>query len=160
MQPIASVPDTPEATQDAGSLQWIGLLVVPLLTVAGVGIYFLMQTRPYGYIYGDRDERLADLSAIKRNPLAAIFRRSHVSGADLGIPGLEGVAFSFSGGNIHIHKDSGSQSTVRVNNQPLVDHAVVQNRTWIGARGKLYTFLTTAPGLAGEGIVPEAASAD
>ena len=161
VQPVASVSEIPEAAQDAGSLQWIALLVVPLLAVAGgVGIYFLMQTRPYGYIYGDRDERLADFSTIKRNPLAAIFRRSHVSGVELGIPGLEGVAFRFSGADIHVHKDRASQSTVRVNNQPLIDQAVVQNRTWIGARGKLYTFLTTAPGLAEEGIVPEAASAD
>ncbi len=157
-QPAASVPDIPET--DAGALQWIALLLVPLLTAAGVGIYFLTQTRPYGYIYGDRDERLADFSAVRRNPFAAIFRRSYVSGAELGIPGLEGVAFRFSGADIHVHKDRASQSTVRVNNQPLIDQAVVQNRTWIGARGKLYTFLTTAPGLAEGGIVPEAASAD
>ena len=55
------------------SLQWIALLVLPLLVVAGgLGIYFLLQTRPYGFIYGDREERLVDFSAIRRNPLVAI----------------------------------------------------------------------------------------
>ena len=160
-QPVAVRPEPSAATPDPVSLQWIGLLVVPLLAVAGgVVIYFLLQTRPYGYIYGDREERLADFSAIRRNPLVSIFRRSHVSGAELGIAGLEDVAFRFSGGSIHIHKGNDSQSTVRVNNQPLIDQAVVQNRTWIGARGKLYTFLTMPPGLP-EGVgLPEGASAD
>ena len=161
VQPVSAVPETTAATQDPMSLQWIALLVLPLLVVAGgLGIYFLLQTRPYGFIYGDREERLVDFSAIRRNPLVAIFRRSYVSGAELGIPGLENVAFRFSGGTIHVHKGKGSQSTVRVNNQPLVDHAVVQNRTWIGARGKLYTFLTTPPGLPDGAGLPEGASAD
>lgn len=161
-QPVAVRPEPASATPEPQSLQWIALLIAPLLAVAaGVGIYFLLQTRPYGYIYGDREERLVDFSAmIRRNPLMAVFRRSYVSGAELGIPGLEHVAFKFSGSTIHILKDKGSESTVRVNNQPLIDQAIVQDRTWIGARGKLYTFLTAAPGLP-EGVgVPEGASAD
>ena len=162
VQPVAAVPETEAATQDPVSLQWIALLVLlPILAAAGgVGIYFLVQTRPYGYIYGDRDERLADFSAIRRSPLAAIFQRSYVRGAELGIPGLESVAFRFSGADIHVYRDESSESTVRVNNQPLVDQAVVQNRTWIGARGKLYTFLTESPGLVEGASAPEAASAD
>ena len=160
-EPVAARPEPAAATPDPQSLQWIALLVVPLLAAAGAaGIYFLLQTRPYGYIYGDREERLVDFSAIRRNPLAAIFRRSYVSGAELHIPGLEHVEFRFSGSTIHVYKGRGSQSTVRVNNQPLVDHAVVQDRTWIGARGKLYTFLTTAPGTSEAMGLPEGASAD
>ena len=155
VQPVAAVPAPAVAAQDPLSLLWLALLVVPLLAIAGgAGVYFLLQTRPYGYIYGDREERLVDFSAVRRNPLVAMFRRSYVRGAELGVPGLENVAFRFSGGNIHVHRGKGSQSTVRVNNQPLVDQAVVQNRTWIGARGKLYTFLMMPPGL------PEGASAD
>ena len=160
-QPVAVRPEPDAATPDPLSVQWIALLVVPLLAVAGgVGIYFLLQPRPYGYIYGDREERLVDFSALRRNPLTAIFRRSYVRGEELSIPGLEDVAFRFSGGNIHVHKGKGSQSTVRVNNQPLIDHALVQNRTWIGARGKLYTFLTMPPGLPDSAVLPEGASAD
>ena len=160
-EPVAARPDPAAATPDTQSLQWIALLVVPLLAAAGAaGVYFLLQTRPYGYIYGDREERLVDFSAIRRSPFAAIFRRSYVSGAELHIPGLEHVEFRFSGRTIHVYKDSGSQSTVRVNNQPLIDHAVVQDRTWIGARGKLYTFLTTAPGTSEAMGLPEGASAD
>ncbi len=154
-QPAAAQPVPAVTVQDPASFQWLGLLVVPLLAIAGgVGVYFLLQTRPYGYIYGDREERLVDFSAIRRNPLVAIFRRSYVRGAEIGIPGLENVAFRFSGGAIHVHRGKSSQSTVRVNNQPLVDRAVVQNRTWIGAHGKLYTFLMMPPSL------PEGASAD
>ena len=155
VQPVAAQPVPAVAAQDPMSLQWLALLVVPLLAIAGGAVvYFLLQTRPYGYIYGDREERLVDFSAIRRNPLVAIFRRSYVRGAELGIPGLENVAFRFSRGTIHVHRGKSSQSTVRVNNQPLVDRAVVQNRTWIGARGKLYTFLMMPPSL------PEGASAD
>ena len=161
VQPAAAQPAPAVAAQDPVSLQWLALLVVPLLAIAGgVGVYFLLQTRPYGYIYGDREERLVDFSAIRRNPLVAIFHRSYVRGAELGIPGLENVAFRFSGGTIHAHRGKSSQSTVRVNNQPLVDQAVVQNRTWIGARGKLYTFLMMPPGLPDGAGLPEGASAD
>ena len=160
-QPVAVLPEPAAATPDPLSLQWITLLVVPLLAAAGgVGIYFLLQTRPYGYIHGDNEERLVDFSALRRNPLAAIFRRSYVNGMELGIPGLENVAFRFSGQDIRVLKSKGSQSTVRVNNQPLVDQAVLQDRTWIGARGKLYTFLTESPGLPEGAGLPEAASAD
>ena len=162
VQPVVAVPETDAATPEPASLQWVALLVlVPVLAVAaGVGISFLVQTRPYGYIYGDRDERLVDFSAIRRDAFDAIFRRSYVRGAELGIPGLDNVAFKFSGNEIHVYKDRSSQSTVRVNNQPLIDQAVIQNRTWIGARGKLYTFLTEAPGMIEGAGVPEAASAD
>ena len=160
--PVVAVPETDAVTPEPASLPWVALLVLlPILAVAaGVGISFLVQTRPYGYIYGDRDERLVDFSAIRRDAFAAVFRRSYVRGAELGIPGLENVAFKFSGNEIHVYKDRSSQSTVRVNNQPLIDQVVVQNRTWIGARGKLYTFLTEAPGLIEGAGVPEAASAD
>ena len=160
-QPVAVRPEPATATPDPLSVQWIALLVVPLLAIAGgIGIYFLLQTRPYGYIYGDREERLVDFSALKRNPLVAIFRRNYVNGMELGIPGLENVAFTFSGGGIHVRRGKDSQSTVRVNNQPLVDQAVVQDRTWIGARGKLYTFLMMPPGLPDGAGLPEGASAD
>ncbi len=154
VQPVAAQPVPAIPAQDPVSLQWIALLVVPLLAIAGgAGIYFLLQTRPYGYIYGDREERLADFGALKRNPLVSIFRRSYVRGMELGIPGLENVIFRFSGGTIRVSRDKGDQ-TVRVNNQPLIDQTVIQNRTWIGASGKLYTFLMLPPGL------PEGASAD
>ena len=150
--------------EESVSLSWIGLLLVPLLTIAGVGVYFLLQARPHGYIYGDREERLADFAALKRNPLAAVFRRSQVDGADLGIPGLENVVFRFSGDGIQIQKGKGDEATVRVNNEPLVEQAVIQDRTWIGTRGKLYTFLAQPPGLPEgaipENIIPEGASAD
>ena len=176
VQPVAQAqaaepiePTPVDAIGEPASLSWIGLVIVPLLTIVGVGIYFLLQTRPYGYIYGDREERLVDFSALKRNPLVAIFRRSHVEGSELDVPGLENVAFRFSGEAIHVQRGKGDGTTVRVNNQPLVDQAVIQDRTWIGTRGKLYTFLAQPPGLPTEdvpeeaipdGSLPEGASAD
>lgn len=176
VQPVAPAqaagtidPAPVDAMGEPASLSWIGLVIVPLLTIVGVGIYFLLQTRPYGYIYGDREERLVDFSALRRNPLVAVFRRSRVEGSELDVPGLENIAFRFSGEAVHVQRGTGDGATVRVNNQPLVDQAVIQDRTWIGARGKLYTFLAQPPGLPAEDVpeeampeggLPEGASAD
>ena len=40
-------------------------------------------------------------------------------------------------------KSFGEHSTVRVNNQPLIDSATIADKTWIGTGGKLYTFLNS-----------------
>ena len=37
----------------------------------------------------------------------------------------------------------GGGALLRVNNQPLVDSAHVADRSWIGAHGKLYTYITS-----------------
>ena len=56
------------------------------------------------------------------------------------MPGLEGVVFQFDGSRINI-RSSHEHPTVRVNNQPLVDKTDLEDKSWIGTGGKLYTFL-------------------
>ena len=157
-QPEAVAPEppapAPAASKSQSPFPWIAIVTTLLITAGAIGAYSLLQTRPYGYIYGEVDEPLVNFAAIERSPMAHIFQRSRVDGKELGIPGLEGVVFKFAGDSIRMHVVAGDHSTVRVNNQPLTDQAVVENRTWIGTRGKLYTFMVAPPG------VPEVASAE
>jgi len=149
--PAASRSEAPVTTTSFWTAAWA--IVAIVLAGAGIAIYFSLQTRPYGYIYSDDEKPLVDFAEVKRNPLIELFRRSYVSGKELGIPGLEGIMFRFVGGSVRL-RTQGEHSTVRVNNQPLVDQATIDNRTWIGSRGKLYTFLLSPP-VANEGISGE-----
>ena len=146
--PAASRSEASVTTTSFWTATWT--IVAIALVGAGIAIYFSLQTRPYGYIYSDDEKPLVDFAAVKRNPLIELFRRSYVNGKELGIPGLEGIMFRFGGGRVRL-RIRGEHSTVRVNNQPLVDQATIDNRTWIGSRGKLYTFLLSPP-VSNEGI--------
>ena len=118
----------------------IGLLVV----LGAVASWVLTRTRPYGFIYDDQDEPLVDFSSIRRHPLLELLLRGSVKGKELGLPGLEGVVFRFAKDRIQI-TSQGGHPTVRVNNQPLVGQTTIEDRTWIGTGGKLYTFLVSPP---------------
>jgi hypothetical protein len=147
--PVAAVAPPPAAQPTPGQTPvqpsgapWL-VLVPAILLLAGVtaaAAYLLTRTRPHGYIYGDGDELLADFGKLKRNPVLAFLLRGWVRGRELSVPGLENVAFKFSGGRITLHS-AGEHRTIRVNNQPLVGKAAIQDRTWIGTGGRLYTFL-------------------
>ena len=130
---------------------WIPIIVLAVMGV--IASYLLTRTKPYGFIYNDNDEPLVDFAAIRRHPLVDLVRRSSISGKELGLPGLEGVVFRFAKGRIRLSTRS-DQPTVRVNNQPLIGDVAIENRTWIGTGGRLYTFLVSAPAL------NEGASAD
>ena len=67
-------------------------------------------------------------------------------GNELGIPGLEGVRFSFSGRRVGL-TSRGATPTVRVNNQPVVEKTPIRDRTWIGAHGRLYSILISPPAM-------------
>ena len=60
----------------------------------------------------------------------------------MNIPGFEGLVFHFMKDRVDV-KSFGEHSTVRVNNQPLIDSATIADKTWIGTGGKLYTFLNS-----------------
>jgi hypothetical protein len=130
---------------------WIPIIVLVILGV--IASYLLTRTKPHGFIYSDSDEPLVDFAAVRRHPIVDLVRRSTISGKDLDLPGLEGVVFRFAKGRIRL-SNSGDQPTVRVNNQPLIGDAAIEDRTWIGTGGKLYTFLDSARAL------PEGAGAD
>ena len=85
---------------------------------------------------------LVDFAAIRRRPLVELLRRGSISGGELGLPGLEGVVFRFARDRIRMIS-RGDHPTVRINNQPLDGQAMIENRTWIGVGGKLYTFLVS-----------------
>ena len=140
-----SSPPLPPQTQSVrqSEFPWVVVLVVGsflVVGVAGVALYLLTRARPYGYIYNDDDKQLVDFAEVKRHPLLALVFRGLVRGSKLNVPGLEGVAFYFSKNRIKL-KSLGGHPTVRVNNQPLIGEAIIQNRAWIGTLGKLYTFV-------------------
>jgi hypothetical protein len=112
---------------------------VVLLALA-IAIYWLSRTRPYGYLYNDRNELIVDFSQIQRSAARLLFARSKVSGVELGAQGLERVTFRFDGGSVELNSPQVTP-TIRVNNQPLIGDAPIHDRTWIGAHGKLYSFL-------------------
>jgi hypothetical protein len=123
---------------------WVPILV--LVVMGGIASYLLTRTRPYGFIYSDDDEPLVDFAAIRRRPIMDLVRRNSISGKELDLPGLEGVVFRFSRGKIQLSSRA-DQPTVRVNNQPLIGDAAIENRTWIGTGGRLYTFLVSPPAM-------------
>ena len=123
----------------------VGLAVAVLAALGAAAVYFITRSRPYGFLYDDEDEPLVDFSSVKRNPVSGFLFKGLVSGRDLGVPGFEDVVFRFSGKQASV-RNVGDEPSVRVNNQPLVGQVDLHDRTWIGARGKLYTFmLSPAP---------------
>ncbi len=119
------------------------LLAVPALVLMGVISvigYLYTRTRPFGYLYNDRDEPLVDFSTVRRGPIARLFFRNSVRGVELSAPGLENIVFKFSGDKIKV-ENTRHRGTVRVNNQPLIGQTFIGDKTWIGTGGKLYTFL-------------------
>ena len=146
--PVVPAPQLPSPPIRPAQSQFPWLAVaapgVVVLLVAAVALFLLTRTRPYGYIYDDRDEALVDFSKVERHPVLDFFFRSTVRGKDLGIQGLEGVVFHFSGKRVKLRSEQDTP-TVRVNNQPLVGQASIQHKAWIGSGGKLYSFLTLPP---------------
>ena len=145
------LPPPPQpAVEPAGFPRGVAVTIVVLLAgVIAAAVHVVSRPRPYGYLYDDSDEPVVDFSKVKRHPLLALLSRGSVSGKDLNIPGLEGVVFYFTRSGIRL-RNSRKQPSVRVNNEPLMGQATLQDRTWIGARGKLFTF-TLSPSEEGAG---------
>ena len=148
---LATVPKTDPAPTPLGveksELPWL-LLAIPLAVllaaVAALAAYWTIRPGPRGFLYNDRDELVADLAGVSRHPVASLLYKGSLRGRELRLPGLEGVSFHFRRGRISIRRRGGTQD-VRINNQPLVDEAPLQNRTWIGSGGRLYSFLLSRP---------------
>ena len=156
--PVPVVPSAPAALSPAAPLSptlpqldtsgtpW-GLLAIPMVAVVALliaTIYWFTRSRPYGYLYDDRDELTVDFANLRRNPIMGLLFRNQVYGRELPVQGLEGVMFKFSQQSIDL-RGHRATPTVRVNNQPLVGEATVRDRSWIGAHGKLYSFLMSPP---------------
>ena len=141
--PVAGVA-VPPAPQAAFPWLVVAILVAVAVPIAAGVVYFLTRPKPYGYIYTESDDELVDFSNLERHPIFRFFYRGLIRGSELNIPGFEGLIFHFMKDRIDI-KSFGEHSTVRVNNQPLIDSATITDKTWIGTEGKLYTFLNSPP---------------
>ena len=123
--------------------------VLAALMIAGAVAWRMSVARPYGFLYNDQGELIVDFSTVKRSPLAKLLSGDRIPGKDLAVQGLEGVSFRFQPGRVDIISFRNTP-TVRVNSQPLIGEAVVEERAWIGTRGRLYSFLASplrgAPG--------------
>ena len=153
----APVQPPPLPVAQPSGFPW-GLLAIPVAIaaiLAAAGVYWFTRTRPYGYLYDDRNERVTDFRTLKRHPIMSLLFKSAVRGKELSIPGLEGVWFRFSGKRIALRSQRATP-TVRINNQPLIGQTNIQDRTYIGTHGRLFTFLLspitlqTEPGGAGD----------
>jgi hypothetical protein len=141
--PVAGVA-VPPAPQAAFPWLVVAILVAAAVPIAAGVVYFLTRPKPYGYIYTESDDELVDFSNLERRPIFRFFYRGLIRGSELNIPGFEGLVFHFMKDRIDV-KSFGEHSTVRVNNQPLIDSATISDKTWIGTEGKLYTFLNSPP---------------
>ena len=151
---VAAAPTTPiqmaplsASTTGESSIPQILLTIagVALVIVLAIGAFLLTRQEPYGYLYNDRDEPLVNFSKLPRNPLIAFLYRGSVRGKELGIQGLEGIVFHFSRDRVRVTKVNGDGPTVRMNNEPLIDETVVEDKSWIGSGGKLYSFIMSPP---------------
>ena len=149
--PVAPPPVTIPAPQlpplqpqpEPSGLPWglLGGSIAVVAVLAASALYWYTRTRPYGYLYDDRDEEIvADFGSLKRRPIMNLLFKNYVRGKELGIAGLEGVWFSFSGKRIGL-SNRRPTPTIRVNNQPVIGKTGIQDGTWIGVHGRLYSFL-------------------
>ena len=115
-------------------------LVLIIAVIAAVLAYLLTQARPRGYLYNDLNEPIVDFSKLKRGPAVALFLKNLVPGRDINVPELSGLVFMFTRSGVKL-RSAGEHPTVRVNNQPLINEAEIDDQTWIGSGGKLFTFM-------------------
>ena len=115
-------------------------LVLIIAVIATVLAYLLTQARPRGYLYNDLNEPIVDFSKLKRGSAVALFLKNLVPGRDLNVPELSGLVFMFTRSGVKL-RSAGEHPTVRVNNQPLINEAEIDDQTWIGSGGKLFTFM-------------------
>ena len=148
--PVQPRPETParptvETGPDSG-FPWTlvagTLIAVGALSAAGA-FYWSTLSRPYGYLYNDRDEPVVDFGSLKRSAVMHLFSKNTVRGHELNMPGLESLTFRFFADRIAVSGRRDAPS-VRVNNQPLIGRATVQERAWIGTAGRLYSLLLAA----------------
>lgn len=127
-------------TQSVALWPFVVVLVVTVVAIATALAYLLTQARPRGYLYNDLNEPIVDFGKLNRGPAVALLLKNLVPGKDLNIPELSGLVFMFTRSGIKL-RSAGEHPTVRVNNQPLINEADIDDRTWIGSGGKLFTFM-------------------
>ena len=120
---------------------WVIVFPISLgIAIISMLINWRIQTRPKGFLFNDRDERVIDFANLKRGLFNKFLFKNKISGKELGMVGLEEVTFKFTKDKICINTNKPSAS-VRVDNKPLSKQTELFNKTWIGVGGKLYSFV-------------------
>ena len=148
--PVAPEPEPPalpvQPPGESAGFPWRSL-IISLVVVAGLAAaaaYWRNQAYPRGYLYDDRNNLVVDFAGLRRRPIMKLLFKSSVWGKELGVQGLESVTFRFLRDSIGL-RGRRSTPTVRVNNHPLVRQTAIEDRAWIGARGRLYSFFLAPP---------------
>jgi hypothetical protein len=143
---VPTAPTLPPPPLPEGETNVPIALIVVLAVIAGIililVIYWVSRTTPYGYLYNDEGQVVVDFSALERAPISNLLSRNIIQGIEIGIPGLEGVTFTFRTSGVYMSSIQVAPATVRVNNQPLIEERLIDDSTWIGTSGRLYNFST------------------
>ncbi len=152
--PVAPVvPPAPEPQPDdysriitIAAIAVAGVVAALLVAAAAYIVYGITRPAPYGYLCDDRGELLLDFSAVERTTMTLIRSKNLISGAELGIPELKGLAFYFSKDEVDI-RSAQTEPSIRINNRPLIDgeETRIGRQAWIGTQGKLFSLHMTMP---------------
>lgn len=142
----------PPAPEDSNLLLIVALSAVAavfgaiVLGIAGYVIYGITKRKPFGYIYDDTGEMLADFSAIERPFMTLVQHKNLLTGEEVGIPELTGLSFYFVKGEVEI-RSAQTEPSIRINNRPLIsgEELTASNLSWIGTQGKLFSLHLTKP---------------
>ncbi|MCL0105630.1 hypothetical protein M1N90_02590 [Dehalococcoidia bacterium] len=123
----------------------IGVIGIPVaivaLVIAGI-IYIKAQPTPYGTMKNELGEIIVDFKSLKRSFIAKILFPSKVRGKETKVTELRGITFKFGREGVEIQSLNVSP-TVRLNNEPIVGDAKLDDESWIGSQGKLFSFLSS-----------------
>lgn len=123
----------------------IGVIGIPVaivaLVIAGI-IYIKAQPTPYGTMKNELGEIIVDFKSLKRSFIAKILFPSKVRGKETKVPELRDITFKFGREGVEIQSLNVSP-TVRLNNEPIVGDAKLDDESWIGSQGKLFSFLSS-----------------
>ena len=143
-------PPAPEESSDIPLMTAIYSVagVAAILMMAGIiyAIYGLTRPTPYGYIYDDDGELLADFITLERSFMTLVNSKNLLKGEELGIPELHGLSFYFSKEDVEI-RSSQTEPSIRINNRPLIsgEEQSAGNQSWIGTQGKLFSLHLAKP---------------
>lgn len=140
--PTTAPPPPVERVEQTAPIVTILIVVGAIIAAAAAVllINYLARVAPFGAILTEDGRVVVRLRDVQRAPLQNLLTRNRLSGGELGISGLDSVSFRFYRDEVLIEPVEFSTNTVRLNNQPVTDLAVVHDGSWLGAMGRLYTY--------------------
>jgi hypothetical protein len=141
LPPVQKLIQPPAPIKSPGFPWWaLSFPVVLLIALSIWAIYWITQTRPYGYLFNDSNQMIVDFSTLKRSTFMRILFKNSIQGRELDVPGLGGVSFDFNKKGITLNTRH-ITPTIRVNDQPVIEQTSIMDKAWIGTHGRLFTFL-------------------